>query len=289
MVRLAGFVREPSTLDVKGVQIAVVPRGSHTLTLPPDTQHLNINFDMRGFFAVAPKQVGKPVGSSKPNMDYPHSFSFLPACPKPQEIWFRRRNKSLHLAMPVRCFASRKWLHGGRHAILHANDPSLLTVGKLLLNKCETTKSWEDIEAVNQLLHLTFERLSRHIKSNEKRRQRNWPRPVRAAVALMQHRMEESLRLGDIAKEVGVSQYHFARMFRQTVGQSVRKYLTSLRVDRAVDLLSDSDVAISEIAYECGFASQSHMTTKVKELVGLTPGLIRLEARVSQQILKLDK
>jgi AraC family transcriptional regulator len=88
-------------------------------------------------------------------------------------------------------------------------------------------------------------------------------------------RLADDLSLQDLADTVGVSRYHFARMFRQTTGLSAHEYVTRRRVERAQILLHRTRIPLRDIALQCGFSDQSHMTRVFSQRVGVTPGKYR--------------
>ena len=83
-----------------------------------------------------------------------------------------------------------------------------------------------------------------------------------------------SIRLSDLAKEVGLSEFHFHRMFRASRGTSPHKWVMMRRIDAAKDSLCRSG-SISEIAAACGFSCQSHLTRIFKSQTGMTPAVYR--------------
>jgi transcriptional regulator GlxA family with amidase domain len=74
--------------------------------------------------------------------------------------------------------------------------------------------------------------------------------------------------LADIA---GLSMYHFTRVFKQSEGVTPHLYLIQRRIKRAMELLSDTNLPLSEIAFLVGFSDQSHCARRFREHVGLSP------------------
>ena len=68
---------------------------------------------------------------------------------------------------------------------------------------------------------------------------------------------------------------YFARCFKGTLGTTPHGYLVQRRVERAKSLLADGDLPIAEVALECGFATQAHLTTVFRNAVGATPNSYR--------------
>jgi AraC family transcriptional regulator len=79
------------------------------------------------------------------------------------------------------------------------------------------------------------------------------------------------LSLETLAMEVGLSRAHFARTFRRVVGQSPHRYVMNCRIEHAKRLLSQSRLALNEVAQESGFCSQSHLTQIFRLSLGVTP------------------
>ncbi|MGJ5675560.1 MAG: helix-turn-helix domain-containing protein [Nostochopsis sp.] len=87
--------------------------------------------------------------------------------------------------------------------------------------------------------------------------------------------LAEDLLLGAMAQEVGMSRYHFARLFKQSTGLSPYQYVIHCRIERAKMLLLQNQLKISEVAFIVGFADQSQFTRHFKRILGVTPKEIR--------------
>jgi AraC family transcriptional regulator len=87
--------------------------------------------------------------------------------------------------------------------------------------------------------------------------------------------LHQDVKLEDIAKVAGMSQYYFCRLFSKSMNIPPYQYLTQQRIERAKQLLKFSEITISDIAYSCGFNSQSHLTQQFRKLTGVTPKVYR--------------
>ena len=87
--------------------------------------------------------------------------------------------------------------------------------------------------------------------------------------------LAEPIELATLADVAGVSLFHFARAFKQSSGMTPHHYLVQKRVERAQSLLAQSDRTLSEIALTAGFADQSHLTRRFRQVVGITPSEFR--------------
>jgi AraC-like DNA-binding protein len=83
------------------------------------------------------------------------------------------------------------------------------------------------------------------------------------------------LSVGRLAREVGMSAYHFLRTFRNLVRMTPHQYLLHVRMNRAAVRLRLSDEPISSIAYEAGFNDLSTFNRRFRRLIGASPGAYR--------------
>jgi AraC-like DNA-binding protein len=81
--------------------------------------------------------------------------------------------------------------------------------------------------------------------------------------------------LKELAAVADYSPFHFARLFKTTVGVSPHRYLTQLRIQRSQFLLTHGSLPITAIASELGFDSSSHFTSTFRQITGVTPTLFR--------------
>ncbi|MFG6485475.1 helix-turn-helix domain-containing protein [Roseateles sp. BYS78W] len=83
------------------------------------------------------------------------------------------------------------------------------------------------------------------------------------------------LSLPRLAAEAHLSEFHFARMFRVSMGCSVHDWVAARRLDRARALLRETALPLADIAAACGYAGASHLSRHVKTATGATPGEFR--------------
>lgn len=87
--------------------------------------------------------------------------------------------------------------------------------------------------------------------------------------------LEEDLSLAELAEVADLSQFHFARAFRRSTGQTPQQYLMQQRIERAKQLLEKEDLPIVEVSLRAGFKNQSHFTTLFRKFTKFTPKIWR--------------
>jgi transcriptional regulator GlxA family with amidase domain len=91
----------------------------------------------------------------------------------------------------------------------------------------------------------------------------------------VERQLSDTISLHDLALVAGLSDCHFARAFKQSVGMPPHRYIMNRRVDRATVLICSTDRPLSQIALEVGFCDQSHFTRLIASATGQTPRKLR--------------
>lgn len=94
-------------------------------------------------------------------------------------------------------------------------------------------------------------------------------------VDLVRRRLDEPLRIPDLAAAAGCSPGQLTRRLRRVFGLSPTQFLLRVRVERATTLLAGTDRPIAEVAAECGFYDQAAFTRQFARLTGRTPAQYR--------------
>src|ERR1700728_2251712 len=94
----------------------------------------------------------------------------------------------------------------------------------------------------------------------------------------------QEINLGATANQAGISPFHFLRLFANVLGVTPHQYLVRSRLRHAARLLADEDIAITDIAYDVGFADLSNFVRTFHRAAGLSPGAFREAARGKRKI-----
>jgi AraC-like DNA-binding protein len=95
-------------------------------------------------------------------------------------------------------------------------------------------------------------------------------RAVRRAREFLSENLEAKLSLETVAAVVGLSRYHFLRVFKQETGLPPHVFRTQRRIDAAQRMLKKG-MPFSQVALSVGFNDQSHFTNKFRQFMGATP------------------
>src|ERR1700727_1817329 len=95
---------------------------------------------------------------------------------------------------------------------------------------------------------------------------------------------QRSIDLEDAAAQAGISPFHFLRLFSDVLGVTPHQYLVRSRLRHAARLLADEDIAITDIAYDVGFADLSNFVRTFHRAAGVSPGAFREAARGKRKI-----
>ncbi|MGK3979418.1 helix-turn-helix domain-containing protein [Sorangium sp. So ce118] len=113
---------------------------------------------------------------------------------------------------------------------------------------------------------------------------RRAPEKLRRALRFIDEHAHEPLTVADVAAHAELSPGHLHHLFRTVLGATVQDRIAALRLARATELLSRTDLGIAEIALRCGYADQSCLTRSLRRRHGVTPAAVRRAARSGRPV-----
>jgi AraC family transcriptional regulator len=108
-----------------------------------------------------------------------------------------------------------------------------------------------------------------------KQTQRLTHRQMQRIREFVEANIESDIRLEMMAGICGRSTEYFVRVFKATAGVSPYQYVLNLRIERAKALLGVEGASIADVALQCGFSHQEHLTRMFRRFTGVTPGRYR--------------
>jgi AraC family transcriptional regulator len=156
-------------------------------------------------------------------------------------------------------------------------DPLIYQMGLALKAELEVTgeKLYAEAMATALVMHLLQRYSQSQLPNSLSASPSPLPHPkLPQAIDYIQAHLSESFTIAELASTVQMSPYHFSRCFKQSTGLSPHQYILQQRIESAKRLLSTS-LPLIEVAYQAGFATQSHFNRHFKRIVGLTPTQFR--------------
>ena len=159
--------------------------------------------------------------------------------------------------------------------VLKGNDRTFNNLAQMFFAELDNS-DFEDrlyLESLSALLGIHL--LRRYCNSVPKIRQYAFglaPYQLKEAIDYIQAHLDGDLGLESIAAQTNLSRCYFAAQFKQSMGISPHQYVSQQRVEKAKQCLRKlNKLSIADIALECGFSSQSHLTKVFKKHLGTTP------------------
>ena len=100
---------------------------------------------------------------------------------------------------------------------------------------------------------------------------------VQETIIWLKTRIKKKIDLSKLSKKYGISQAHFIRRFKAATSMTPTEYISFLRLQKAKQLLVDTDLLIKEISIECGFSNEYYFSNFFKKHTSLSPQSFRKE------------
>ena len=124
-------------------------------------------------------------------------------------------------------------------------------------------------------MHLLTNYCTRKFNPNYKESSGLAPFKLKQILDLIGDSFTEEVSTSQLANYLHMSQFHFTREFKKSVGVTPYHYIMQQRVKMAKRVLKQQDASIAEVAVECGFSNQSHLGRVFKQHTGTTPKRFR--------------
>jgi AraC family transcriptional regulator len=98
---------------------------------------------------------------------------------------------------------------------------------------------------------------------------------IQKTINYIHQNIADGLSIEQLAKAAGLHPSWFRQLFKQVVGMTVHRYIMHHRLERARDLLVNTNMPLLQLSHETGFSSQSHFTDNFKKNYGATPSQYR--------------
>jgi AraC-like DNA-binding protein len=126
-------------------------------------------------------------------------------------------------------------------------------------------------DSMIKLLSIFAEHISMISNQIVFQQQHSEPPTITRAKEFIAQNHEEDISLGQVAKAVNTSTFHFCKMFKKATGLHFTEYVSRVRLEKAKNLLLNPNLRVSEIAYQVGFQSLTHFNRVFKRIMGQSP------------------
>lgn len=94
---------------------------------------------------------------------------------------------------------------------------------------------------------------------------------LRKAIAYIRLNYHSDININKVAEEVGISERYLRNLFSQYLNLSPLDYLNQIRINKAVELLRNTEMSIKEVCFQCGFQSPQYFSRIFKQQMGVSP------------------
>ena len=186
-----------------------------------------------------------------------------------------------HTRLPFKCY----YIHliakdGLLHHILSAlpnyieiRDTSRLReLFQMLCQHYSSDEANRELMLQSLVLELVYV-LTQHAPLSETSRvpKRNHHQLIGDTLDYINHNLSADLRLEVLCRRAGFTPIYFHKLFKASTGKKLHEYVEEQRIKKAVDLMISTDLSLAQIAYECGFSSQSYFSYAFKRCKGISP------------------
>lgn len=178
--------------------------------------------------------------------------------------------RGFHLEIEKTWFGRMGFGNENLEGSLKISDPGI----KLLMYQIFRATKTEDQSGAISVESLLAELLAT-LQNKQQNTSLSRPLWVKLIDEILHERFAENLTLEALSKLAGIHPVHLSRDFAKYFHCNLGQYIRLLKVEKALSLMAQSQKTFTEIAYECGFADQSHFTRCFKEFNELNPSLHR--------------
>lgn len=198
----------------------------------------------------------------------------------PDMVICAKPGQTRHTKFPFKCYYVHMIIHGGKLYDTLMNTPDFFKTDKSdsykniftkLIRHYNTLNDSEEIilqSLILELIHTITRDSSQRIESRDSV---NNHMMIEDSLKYIKEHLTEDLSLETVAKYVSLSPTYFHSTFKKAVGKTLRDYTEEQRIKKAIHILLTTNYSLTQIAYECGFSSQSYFSYVFKRKMKVTP------------------
>ena len=193
-------------------------------------------------------------------------------CAKPGQI--------RHTRLPFKCYYIHMIVNEGELGDILTALPNYIDfsdtdqIKEIFISLCEhhnTGISNDDIllqSLILKLIYILSENSASIIKSTPKS---NNHKTIERTLEYINNNLSADLTLERLASAANFNTIYFHKLFKASTGKTLHEYVEDQRIKKSINLLISTNMTLAEIAYECGFSSQSYFSYAFKKKIGSAP------------------
>ena len=216
-----------------------------------------------------------PIGSG--GMSYINDESHpitenMVICAKPGQI--------RHTRLPFKCYYIHMIVNDGYLGDMLTTLPNYIDLSdtdqikEIFISLCEhynTGITNDDIllqSFILKLIYILSENSASVVKSTPKS---NNHKTIERTLEYINNNLSTDITLERLASAANFNAIYFHKLFKASTGKTLHEYVEDQRVKKAINLLISTNLTLTQIAYECGFSSQSYFSYAFKRKMNITP------------------
>jgi len=185
-----------------------------------------------------------------------------------------------HTKFPFRCYYVHMIIHSGILYDTLMNIPDFFETNNVniykdifekLVRHYSTLADSEEIILQSLLLELIYTISKNATAINKNGNLISNHLVIEKSLSYIKEHLTDELCLEEVAKAVSLSPIYFHNTFKKAVGKTLRDYIEEQRIKKSIDLLLTKNFSLTQIAYDCGFSSQSYFSYVFKRRMKVTP------------------
>lgn len=158
-------------------------------------------------------------------------------------------------------------------------DDTVADIFTKIINCCEYSENYDRFELKGNtyllISHLYKHHTERSLSEYNYQVYHEKLGKINTAVKYISTHYADNITTALLAKLVHLSQSHFCHIFKDVFGVSAKDYLISIRIQKASELLRTTDMSITDISYNCGFADANYFARAFKSVKNISPSEYR--------------
>ncbi|QRM56539.1 AraC family transcriptional regulator [Sinorhizobium sp. BG8] len=255
--------------DLWDVECAPGAGGYYVAQDPRLVVVLDMKGGRNGKVSFAPSRNGTTVEQRR------HTLSYIPAG---MELWAELRDVEYirHLDLHFNIEALGRRLMEDLDPVrlsdprLMFQDPRFLALAELIAAECDNPDPLHNLYGDGLTVALFVDLMRVPLARSRKRSQlASWQ--LRRATDFIEANCLRGIRLEELSQLTGLSQSYFSHAFKASTGVAPHQWQMNLRIEKAKQLLLETDVPLTIVASDTGFSDQAHFTRTFRRVVGATP------------------